>query len=152
MKLHKTYIRKPNGFTLIEMLIAVFILMIIASLGLFIGFDQYRSYSLSAERDTVVGLLQKARNQSMNNINEAAHGVEILSGSYVVFQGNSYATRTAAYDQILPKSLAVTTSGTSEFVFKQLRGDMSVGIGSMTISNGVKTLTVSLNSEGRINW
>ncbi len=152
MKLHKTYIHKISGFTLIEIIIAAAIIAIIGGLGLFIGIGQYSSHVLSAERGMIVGMLQKARNQSMNNINEAPHGVYIQTPSYILFQGASYASRNVLFDEILPKAPFVTIGGNQEIVFNQLRGNVSVGEGDITISNGTRTHTISVNSEGRINW
>lgn len=144
--------QSKRGFTLIEIIIAAGIVVIIGGLGLFIGIGQYSSHVLSAERGLVVGLLQKVRNQAMNNINEMPHGLSIQASSYILFHGASYALRDTLYDESLPKAAFITIGGNQEIVFNQLRGDVSVGVGDLTISNGIKTHTISVNSEGRINW
>lgn len=140
-----------KGFTLIEIIIAVFILTSIGALALFIGLDQYRSYALTAERDTILAILKKARNQAMNNINEDPHGLSIQTSQYVIFQGASYASRIAANDEIIPKSASISTGGITEAVFNQLRGNISTAPGDITVSNNIRTFTISINSEGRIN-
>lgn len=140
-----------KGFTLIEIIIAVFILTAIGALALFIGLDQYRNYALNAERDTILAILKKARNQAMNNINEDQYGLSIQASQYIIFQGASYASRVASNDEIIPKSTAITTGGVTEVVFNQLRGDISTTPGDITVSNNIRTFTISINSEGRIN-
>lgn len=152
MKSRKTYIHKRTGFTLIEVSLAIAIIMIVGGAGLFVGFDQYRGYSLLAERDNLAAMLQRARNQAMTNINEAPHGLSVQSQNFVVFQGASYAARNTAYDEIFPRYALVSTSGINEVVFRQLRGDVAAGTGDINLTNGLKTLTVSVNGEGRINW
>lgn len=152
MKSHKV-LGQDNikGFTLIEIIIAVFVITMIGSLALFIGIDQYRNYALRAERDMIQAILKKARNQAMNNINEDPHGISLQASEYIVFQGSSYASRDPLYDESLLKSPAITTGGLTEVVFKQLRGDISTAPGDITVSNGIKTFTISINREGRIN-
>ena len=60
-----------KGFTIIEFLISVAIIFSIGALGLFISLDFYKSSSLDSERQTAISLLQKVRNLSMTNTNEA---------------------------------------------------------------------------------
>src|SRR3989344_3331593 len=79
-----------RGFTLVEILIVVAILVVIFSFGLFISFDFYKSYSFHSEKSTIVSILQKARNQSLNNINESRHGVHFSASplQYIIFECN----------------------------------------------------------------
>src|SRR6185295_16918363 len=60
----------------------------IAGLGLFITLDFYRSYAFRAERSTIVSTLQKARSQSMDNIDQTRHGVrfQIDPLKYILFE------------------------------------------------------------------
>lgn len=139
------------GFTLIETIIAIAILTIIASLGLVFGIDFYKTYSLDAERNMIVSVLQKARSRAQNNINQSPHGVSFQANEYIIFQGASYISRSVAYDQIIPKNPAIVVNGFSEAVFEQLNGN-SQTIGDIVLDNGKRLAIISINNEGRINW
>ena len=62
MELHKDLIQDSKGFTLVEILIAIALLIVILSLGLFISFDFYKNYAFRSEKNIIVSILQKARN------------------------------------------------------------------------------------------
>jgi Tfp pilus assembly protein FimT len=149
MKLRKT--SEDKGFTLVEIIIVVAVLMVIAGLGLIFGIDFYRNYIIDTERNTVLSVLQKARSRSQNNINQSAHGVCFQSNNYVVFQGDSYALRNPAYDQTIPKNPVINASGLSEVVFKQLNGD-SQTVGNIILNNGRRSAIILINNEGKIDW
>ena len=149
-------LKTKSGFTLIEVLITMGIIILLATLGLFVAADQYKSYALSSDRNTVVSMLQKARNRSMNNINESEHGFTIDSNSnYVLFQtpaNMGYSGRNVNYDEIVPRSPAVTVTGlpSSEVIFKQLSGNTSAM--TLTLQNDTNALTITVNATGQIDW
>ena len=109
-----------QGFSLVELLIVVAIIVTISGLGLFVGLDFYKTYALNSERDVMIGILMKARNKAANNFNQSAHGMFINSNGYTVFQGPSYASRNGAYDEFVARNNSVTESGLNEIVFEQL--------------------------------
>ncbi len=139
------------GLTLIEILIVAGIIVFLAGLGLFLGIDFYKNYSFYSERNIIVGILEKARNQALNNIGQSNHGVYFQTSNYVIFQGNSYASRNSAYDQIIPASSLINRSGLQEIIFNQLNGESSTS-GDIILSGGNHTSTISINNEGGINW
>lgn len=140
-----------KGFTLIEFLISVAIIFGIGSLGLFIGMDFYKSSSLNSERQTAIGILQKTRNLSMANINEAKHGIYLDADKYTIFQGENYSSRDPDYDEIININPIITKSGLQEVVFEQLTGKPSA-IGNIILSNIIRSIAISIENEGRINW
>lgn len=155
MKLPKIFHRgkfftDQNGFTLFEILIAMAILAVLAGLGMFLSFDFYRGYAFRYERNILVSIMQKGRSMAMNNINESAHGVHIGSNAYILFQGGSFDSADPLNIEI-PISNGMTLGGSNEILFQQLSGDVPAP-GSITLTNGVQTATISVNDEGSINW
>jgi len=136
------------GFTTIEIMVAIGLLVMMLGLGLFLSMDIYRGSSFAAERDILISILQKARNQSVNNINGAPHGTYVDSDGYKLFQGPSYAGATEVLT--FPRDPKMTISGDTEFVFDQLTGDTTAGTISLTGQG--KTIDIVINSEGRISW
>lgn len=143
--------KSDAGFTLIEILITVGILTILSGVGLFLSMDFYRGYSFNYERNLLVSILQKARSESMANINQSAHGFYYDGSNYIIFEGNSYSAGNPK-NKIFPsaKSVSVICSPSCEIVFQQLSGDATAA--DITISGNSKTTIISLNEEGRINW
>lgn len=142
---------KRAGFTLIEIIVVITIVAALASFGLWIGMDSYRGYSYRSQRDAFISALQKARLESMVNMNEVQHGVHIFSDRYTIFQvGNS------AFDrEIIPGGNIVIASTDftipGDIIFEQLSGEPSV-VGKLTFGDGVKTTEISINNEGQISW
>jgi prepilin-type N-terminal cleavage/methylation domain-containing protein len=144
--------REDNfGFTILEVLIVMGILSILVGLGLFIGNDFFKGYSLRLEKNTVVSALQKARSQSMNNIGQSNHGIYVTSDGFAIFQGPSYDGRSTSFDQAISSDPSITHSGLNEIVFSQLSGQSNAS-GTITLSNGISSTTISVNYEGAISW
>lgn len=143
--------KKRTGLTLIELLVALSLLALIFGWGLLSSIGFYRRVTLQGERDNILSLLRRARAKAVDNIAESHHGLSVGSATYTLFRGDSYAARAASYDENFPRSGAVALSGLSEVVFQALSGDSTVS-GTITISDGITNFTITLNSEGRINW
>ncbi len=146
---------------MIEILVVIALFAIILGLGLFVGFDFYKNYSFRSEESIIVSVLQKARNQSLNNINQARHGVHFKLGKYIIFQCPALTPQCTSYtagpeDNPINSSYGVTFNPLPpDIVFDQLNGDC-VGCQSsdivITASDGVKSYNISINSEGGISW
>ncbi|MEK7195319.1 MAG: hypothetical protein AAB655_01345, partial [Patescibacteria group bacterium] len=83
---------------MIEILVVMAIVTVLAGLGLWIGMDSFRGYSYRSERNRFISSLQKARLESMTNINESKHGVRVESDKYVIFEGDSYDSNPDSYE------------------------------------------------------
>ncbi len=140
---------KGQGFTLIEVLVTIGIFGVLLSLGLWFGIDFYKVYAFNSERQLVVGLLQKARSQSLANINQQAHGVHIDSNGYTVFEGNTYVSG-ASLNQVYEKHPGVTNTGL-DVTFEQLSGRPD-SAKSFNLQQDSKISTIIINVEGQINW
>ncbi|MBI3459072.1 prepilin-type N-terminal cleavage/methylation domain-containing protein [Candidatus Azambacteria bacterium] len=152
MKLLKILDTKNSaGFTLIEVLISLAIFVIILGLGYFVNLDFYKSYTLSSERTVLVGLLVKARNNSIVNINESKHGIYLTANEYILFQGDNYLARDPIYDESIKVDSIIAHTGLTEIVFNQLTGEPNI-TGDIILTNGVRSAIISIQNEGRINW
>ncbi len=137
-----------NGFSLIEVVVAIGILIVILAMGLPVGFDFYLDYEFDSVAETFNALLKQARTQAMANINENAHGVYINSSSFVVFEGTSYATRVVANDQVFPRNSAITVVGAIEQNFLALNGQTAST--TYTVSDSRKNRSIFVNMEGLV--
>ena len=160
-----------QGFTLIEVMIVIALIIIIASIGFFFSLDSYRSYYFHSDRDILVSALQRARAEAVGNTcggpsctDGKPHGVAIRPAdhpnSYVLFQTENtasprYASRTAEdknMDILLDANPNVAIGGVTEIVFTQLSANANpYGSISLTDSTG-RTSTISVNNAGQIIW
>ncbi len=164
------------GFTLIEILLVVAFFALIGGMALIGSLDSYRSFSFHNERDTLIPLFFKARNQAATGMcmgggctGGKPHGVYFgTPHSYTLFQGANYTTRDAVVDEVFTAGnldVAIThPSGLQEIVFAPLSATTSgFGAGSAPIlgtttwtltiwDSAGHTSDVNFNSEGRIWW
>ncbi len=167
MRLPRVFTNKKiaaAGFTLIEMLIVIGIMTSLGGVALVVSMNNYHAYAFRAERDTLVSLLQKARSQSMSNLclgasmscmNGRPHGVYISAGQYTVFQGQTYAARDSAIDEIyLMRGVDVMTRSGSltEVVFAQLSGDVALPGYITFLNSDGHVSTTTITSQGAITW
>ncbi len=153
-----------KGFTLIELLVVIGLLGIIAALGLFISMDFYRSYAFRSERSTIVSVLQKARSQSMNNIDEKRHGVRFQGSplQYVLFECSGCTTYPGSNstDQVISGSYNVSITSPAlplDIVFDQLNGNCisascATALQSLNVTDSGKTYHISISPIGQIDW
>ncbi|MEI7719592.1 MAG: prepilin-type N-terminal cleavage/methylation domain-containing protein [bacterium] len=163
MASHKTCTHK-SGFTLVEVLIVFGIFALLVGLSLCIDPNNYRGDAFRAEESAIVTLLQTARADSLNNIDQRPHGVALFpsdhKGSYVIFEGKEYVSRNQALDEVLDAlyPIAIASTSPTEIDFEQLTGDaMRAGAGydgDITLLDTERGASVSvhINHEGSISW
>ncbi len=162
MLLPRIYIPKPpcvqkQGFTLIETLVVLATLVLVAGLVLFFDLNNYRGSAFRAERSTIITVLESARANALNNIDQASHGVAIHPpdhpDSYVLFEGSSYAASDISTREVIDASYPVTITPI-EVIFSQLSGNANYD-GTIALVDAARnnfTFTISVNREGRIHW
>jgi type II secretory pathway pseudopilin PulG len=136
--------RTVKGFTLVELLLSVALIFIIAALTFPVGTSFYRSQMLREATDGVLGGLRRAQQFAHTGKDDTAFGVYLTSGSYTIFEGDSYAARNVAEDEVHQVSTAVEFSGLSEVVFSELEGIPSTsGAITLTVDDYVTSIEVS---------
>ena len=161
---------KVSGFTLIEIIVSVAIMTVIIGLGLIVSFDFYRDYSFHSEESVIVSVLQKARSESMNNIDQTRHGVHFQASplQYIIFECPSGTPQCTSYtasasDLIIVSGYNVSVSHPAtipfDVIFDQLSGSCVASLSfncatdsPITIIEGAKSSDIVINSEGRISW
>ena len=141
---------RQAGFSLIEIIIAMGILIMLLGISTPFLVSYYQRYQLDVERSAFVSYLRQARSLSMDGRGTNNHGVYIASAQFTVYEGTNYATRLTAKDQIFARSESVTITGPSEIIFKYLSGNASSV--SYTLASPTKTGKIKINIEGRIDY
>ena len=141
---------KNVGFTLLEVLLSVAIIGLIAGLGTPI----YQSFQVRNDLDvatnTVAGSLRRAQVLSQAVDGDTSWGLYVQSGAITLFQGLSYVSRDASFDEVFDLPRSITPSGISEIVYNKFTGEPKT-IGTVTLtSNANETRNVTINEKGTI--
>ncbi|UMX47483.1 MAG: hypothetical protein L7H18_03460 [Candidatus Nealsonbacteria bacterium DGGOD1a] len=163
MESPKVCISKPNqGLTMIEVCLAMGLLAIIGSLGLFMSSEILRGGSFHSDRDMVVGVLRRARSLAVNNVCSGAgcadgksHGVHFdpAKREIVIFQGGGYSASDPANETILfdNKTVYIDASSSVDIIFDRISGNSTAT--TIILKDGAGHISaVETNSEGRIDW
>ena len=145
---------KTAGFTLIEIVIAVTILVLIGAL-LFSAFRTFSTrHTLDGAAMEVRSVLAEARAQTLESLNDSAYGVHIQSDRLVLFKGTTYVAndannRTILMSSRITLSTSLTPSG-SDVLFQRLTGK-ATQTGTVTVtlkSDATQTRTITITQSG----
>jgi len=105
-----------RGFTVIELLVVIAIigLLLMAFPVAITSFQESRQIGTAIQ--ATVQSARRAQALSRATASDASWGVSVQTGSVILFQGASYATRDAAFDEVLEFSDAVQVTGITEII------------------------------------
>lgn len=145
-----------KGFTLIELLIVISITSILVVAATPIYSNLQATAQLNESSSQMVQVLRTAQQRARVRKNNAAHGVFLLQATadtYVLFQGDSYASRDTAYDRALTLDSGInvlTTLPSNEVVFAAGTGVPSA-TGTLTLTQITEgSRTIYINEIGSI--
>lgn len=151
-----------TGFTIIEIVIVMAIILILGVTGIIFGIDTYSRSVCHSERDKLVSLLYRVRSRAMNNMNGESQGLHFENNGYILFSGNFYEgsdpfdeTITRAHFINISSSASSSTLLPNDLIFEQLTGDAyPSSAGDIFISDSGSTChdAISVNREGGIDW
>lgn len=139
-----------HGFTLIEIAIVLAIIAGLFAIAAFVDGNMYQRNLLASEQETLVSILQKARSQSMNNVDTNAHGVHIDTEDYVLFLGQNYVPNDTNNEKIA-KNDKISVSNLNNIVFAQLSGEPNK-TGKIILDGGTQQKFITIKTGGLINW
>lgn len=138
---------RARGFSLIELLLVIALLAIV-SLSVFpYGVTLYRTQVLKDTHGSLAASLRQAQMYALTQKGDTNHGVKLLADSYVVFEGDSYATRDEAVDQVVMWAPPVTVSGLEEVVFARSSG-LPSATGTITLTVETESLALQILPAG----
>jgi prepilin-type N-terminal cleavage/methylation domain-containing protein len=117
-------ILKKRGFTFIELLVSVAILILVLAFGPFIGTAIFRDYQTSQEANYLETNLRGGQLFSWGQKNDSSFGIRFFEDKYFLFEGSSFDKKTAILrSHPLPKGFKI--EGPREIVFKKGTGKPS---------------------------
>ncbi len=142
--------RKAAGFTIIELLLVI---AIIISIGTFsvVFFSRFLTQNAVANvQDQFLGEARKAQIYAMMGRQNGNWGVRFGSNTLTLFQGNSYATRNAAFDETFRVNSNISIAGFTEVVFTKVTGLPST-TGTYSITSNDTSKQFVINSQGVVS-
>ena len=143
-----------KGFTLIEVLLIIAIIIALALLTLPIGINFYKTQQLDTVTNGIIQALRRAQLKAMSQTNDN-FGIYLGSGQtgqYSLFKGDSYEDRTD--EEVFDIINSISFSGVSEVVFSKLQGLPTLtGSGDdIILTADSETRIININEIGRINY
>lgn len=150
----KNALPKGAGFTLIEIMIAITIIISLTVLVVPTSIRFYQTQQLDTATDGIIQALRRAQLKAMSQ-GDNNFGVYVGSGQtgqYFLFTGNSYVNRTD--EEIFVISNNISFSSVSEVLFSKTQGKPTItGTGDdIVLTQGTETKIININEVGRINF
>lgn len=146
--------RESAGFTLLEVMIALGLVVMLAGLGLVLSMDVWRGTSFRSEQDLLISLLYKARSRAVSNVHEENHGLYIDEDNrrYVIFEGSydENDDQNLVFD--MSKSVTFTYSDNPIIFAARTANALEPGGYTIDITGEGKTNKLTVNDEGGITW
>jgi Tfp pilus assembly protein FimT len=142
--------KKLYGFTLIELLVIIVIISTIGTLSA-VFFSRFLGQNAVINtQDELLGALRKAQIYSMMGKQNGGWGVAYISNKIILFKGDTYLTRNAAYDESISINSNISLSGFSEIDFAKKTGYPSTS-GTYTIAGATSSKQITINTFGVVS-
>jgi prepilin-type N-terminal cleavage/methylation domain-containing protein len=150
MKLLITKGNRQNGFTVIELLIVIALVVIIAGMSVSFYSRFLTQNAVANTVDQLVGELRKAQLYSMMGRQNGTWGVAYNSNKITLFQGNTFATRNTAFDELFNINTNISITGFSELTFTKATGTPSASP-TIVVAGNNNSKTITVNSLGVVS-
>jgi len=143
-----------QGFSLIEILTVIAILLIILGVVLF-SFSNFRNQQLLKNNtEDIVYLLKEARTNSIASLDSSEYGVYFNTNQIILFKGTTYLLNNNEFEVFnLNNSISIVSLNLSnnadQVYFNRLNGLPSAS-GDIVITNGQISKTISILGTGII--
>lgn len=151
MKNKNNLILNSQGFTLIEIMITITLVMIFFSASVYYLGNFYIAAQLNKTTDTLSTQLNLSRIRAQAGKNDSRHGMYIdnLNKAFTLFEGNSYLTRVPENDITTEYSPAISIIGLNEIIFDINSGHpSSYGMLSITSPNYPRDFFITITPLG----
>lgn len=139
-----------SGFTLIEVILAVALLIIIGGFAMSFSTNFFVQNATGNLRDQWMSTLKKAQLYAMSSKGNSNWGVAYNAPTLTLFKGTSYASRDTAWDETYEGNANLSVTGLTEVVFTRITGLPST-TGTTTISGTSSVRTITINSQGVVS-
>ncbi len=145
------------GFTLLEILVAVGILVILLAIAMAAYGNFSRQIDLDVTTQGMLSVLRDARSRTLASEAETNYGVHFETDKYVLFPGavyNASASANRVYNLSSSEIYSINLNGGgSEVVFDRIRGttDQDGNVGIRLVDNPSRTQTILIDPGGQVS-
>jgi prepilin-type N-terminal cleavage/methylation domain-containing protein len=140
-------LNRRRSFTLIELLLVVALIGALAAFSTPFYARFLTQNSVSLVQDQLTSHLRRAQMNAMMGKNNGPWGVTYTSSKLVLFQGVSYAARTAAFDELFVVNPSISITGLGEIIYTKTTG-LPNAAATITIAGVGSSKTVTVSSIG----
>lgn len=137
------------GFTLIELLLSVALIGLISGTGAVVFQQLQNRNSLDTMATSFATSSRRAQALSRAAEGDTTWGVRASAGAITVFQGASYASRNATFDEVSITAASISPSGMQEVTFSKLTG-LPQATGTLTLTGPNDSRTITINAQGTV--
>ncbi len=141
--------KERRGFTLVELLLVIALMLIVGVFMFPLGISFYRSQMANEAIEGIQSALRRAQTFSMTGKHDSSFGVKFFEDSYLLFEGESYASRDTSQDELYAIGAHIEDSSLDEVVFELFSGSPSAA-GVIEVSSGEKSGQIEVTEAGRI--
>ena len=141
-----------KGFTLIEALLSITILVIIAGLSIPVAQRFYTRNNLDVATHSLVQTIRKTQSFAMGSNGDSKWGIRFSNPTITVFKGENFAGREQEFDENYDMPNTVRVSGIEELVFDKMSGLPNTTQDIILTNSDGETKTISTNSKGFISY
>lgn len=147
-----------KGFTVIEILLVLFLLTVSVSLTLLYYRSAQTNADLKNQVESFASYLRVEQSNAEAGLNDTSHGIHLEENSYFSFEGAAYDPMDVTnFEYPLPASIIIQNinlnGGGSDIVFTQPNGETS-NFGTLDFYSAASTTTktVTIKSNGVITY
>lgn len=145
--------KSSGGFTLIEILLSLSIIMILTGLSLPIYAAYNNRSNLDIATQTVAETYRRAEAYSRAAKNDSGWGVHIQSESITLFKGTVYTSRDTAFDDLNTLPPSITPSGLADIYFTEVTGTPNTaGTTTLTLTGTNDARTINVSTTGMVTY
>lgn len=135
------------GFSFIELILVISLVLLLGVMSSGFAARFLTQNSVANSGDQLVNDLRAAQMNAMVGKQNSNWGVNYSANTITLYKGNSFATRTTAFDQTFSVNSGVTISGMSDINFTRMTG-IPGSTPTITITGSGETKTITVNSQG----
>lgn len=140
-----------KGFTLIEVIIVICIILLLFVIVWPIGANFYRQELSNKAQQQLVWILKQARSNAVNQKNNANFGVKLEPGTAVLFQGNNFNERNQDQDITYSLPSIIKQTGLQEIVFSANTGFVN-NPGTVILNSYNSSKVIEINQLGVLDY